>query len=192
MQPNLKVKKYKHKAISQIDLLRTSKSGIGKLLEQSFIDLGHTHNSLEGVDLPLLAGGIELKTKDVNSTSAWTIGKMSHARVLSTPYAESFIKEKMQRQWHFVYDMAGNVWDDRLYDFTDQAIQERCEAAYEEGRWEIIKGIKGNGNNTQTYDIGIWQRDSTGSWSWRITVPGMKNLKEMSKVSKVKNDLFAF
>ena len=152
---------------------------VGYWVEDQLEKNGHNINRGKGPDLKDL--GVEVKTRNLSSRSAHTVGRMTTQDIIDTPYEDSHLKDKIQSQYRVEYDQYGNVHSSRVYDFTDTDIQDLLKDSYEKGRAEISQGMFGK-NNTKTYGVGIFQRDNDSEqWQWRITNSGMKKIKTMSQ-----------
>lgn len=152
---------------------------VGYWVEDQLEENGHKINRGKGVDLDDL--GVEVKTRKISSKSAHTVGRMTTQDIVNTCYDDSALKDKIQTQYRVEYDEYGNIRSSKVYDFTDEGIQDLLRESYEAGRAEISQGMDGK-NNTKTHGVGIFQRDSDKEqWQWRVTDSGMKKIKTMSR-----------
>jgi hypothetical protein len=109
----------------------------GKFVENLLIAKGLPLQKGVGADLRLY--GLEVKTRDLDSTSAQTIGTMHPDLIKNTAYTDSLIKEKFQQQYR-VYTKDQIIVEDRIVDFSNPTIQKLIEGAYETARSAIING----------------------------------------------------
>jgi len=131
-----------------------------------------------GVDVP--AHGFEVKSRDVDSTSAQNIGKMLPEDIKVTPYSESPIHDKIQQQLRVKTQNQVIVSAD-MYDFTNPFIQQKIEESYEAARAKIIAGDDSNYIYGGPY--GIFERTSpktSRSYDFRLTDGAMTKLENMS------------
>lgn len=173
----LKVKKLKH-GIVKHQVVPSDPALVGKWVEDTLEENGHIINRSAGVDLEDL--GLEVKSRKISSKSAHTIGRMTTNDIINTPYNNSPIKKKIQTQYRVEYNDDCEVVDAKIYDFSEEWIQELIESSYEEGRSEIAAGI--HKNHTKTYGVGIFEKDKDKDlWQYRITASGMKKIKIMAE-----------
>jgi hypothetical protein len=150
-------------------------SGVtGHHIEKLHAEVGMPVHPGKGPDYPDY--DLEMKSKDVDSASAWTIGNMTREDIINTPYKNSSIKDKLQQHYH-VYHKDSVITDQKLYDFRSDYIQKRLEEAYEESRQRIINGKDGYVAGT-TY--GYFEKQKSGNYQFRIRVVSMEKLKNMS------------
>jgi len=136
------------------------------------------HRHGPGVDVP--AYGFEVKSRDVDSTSAQNIGKMLPEDIKVTPYSESPIHDKIQQQLRVKTQNQVIVSAD-MYDFTNPFIQQKIEESYEAARAKIIAGDDSNYIYGGPY--GIFERTSpktSRSYDFRLTDGAMTKLENMS------------
>jgi len=100
--------------------------------------------SERGVDLYLHNQGIEVKTRDIDSTSPHTLGTMTTAAIIQTPYEYSPMFDKFQKQFR-VKTQNNVIISAEVYDFSIPHIQEKIKEGYENGRKQIADG------NTYSY-----------------------------------------
>lgn len=145
----------------------------GQYVEKLHAEIGMPVQPGKGPDYP--NHDLEMKSKDVDSTSAWAIGTMTREDIINTPYKNSPIKDKLQQHYH-VYHKDSVITDQKLYDFRSDYIQERFEEAYEESRQKIINGESGYVSGT-TY--GYFEAKNSG-YQFRISVSAMEKIKTMA------------
>jgi hypothetical protein len=150
-------------------------SGVtGQFIEDAHAKLGMPVQPGKGPDYPEY--DLEMKSKDVDSTSAWTIGNMTREDIINTPYKNSSIKDKLQQHYH-VYHKDSVIIDQKVYDFRSDYIQERFEKAYEESRQAIVNGGSGYVRGT-TY--GYFEEKESDNYQFRISVGAMEKIKNMT------------
>lgn len=160
-------------------------NSVGRWVEDTLESKGHNVNRSSGVDLPDC--NVEIKTRNVNSKSAHTIGSMTTDSIINTPYDQSPIKDKIQIQYRVEYNSYGDIHTNGNFDFTEPWLQDLIRKAYESGRQEISNGMNGK-NNTKTYGVGIFQKDKhKDQWQFRITNAGMKKIKRIAKQPSFKH-----
>lgn len=159
----------------------------GEFVEGVLKEEGYVLQDGQGPDIPGL--GVEVKSRCNTATSPNTVGKMSVADIINTPYRESPIFKKIQLQFRVVYDKyTREVLNPKIVDFTDKHIQEIIEDAYETGRQQFKEGLRGP--YIKGTQWGHWELDkqTQNSYSFRIPDKRMKDLVSMSTSSF--NDLF--
>lgn len=154
----------------------------GAAFEDVLAQKGNPVSKGDRVDYPKY--GLEVKTKDVKSTSANTVGSMTYENICSTPYNESPISEKIKQQLRVKVEN-GVVVNAKVYDFSPKFIQDAIKDAYEAGRARLIQD-----GNKSTYipgtSFGYFERkknkgEYTNSWAFRIRTTSMDKLENMSK-----------
>ena len=177
------VKEIKHRKIEPEEYAGKRPDERGRHFENVLEEHGHYVNRSAGVDLVAL--DTEVKTKDINSNSPWSIAAMTTDDVIHTSYKDSPVYEKMQRHLQQQHDKYGNTYGSKVYDFSHKQTQNKIEQSYEACRRELteryINGTASGWNNTKTHGIGCFQREKLEGqwreqWRFRISVNGMKNL----------------
>lgn len=151
----------------------------GRKLESVIKAHGVEFNFGSGPDLPDY--GIEVKSRCITAVSPQTVGSMSVKSIIKTPYEQSLICEKIQRQIRVSIDDTGNVIAADFHDFTDCFSQDLIREAYEHARQQVIadptiKHTKVSGH------VGYFERTSTmveGQLAFRISHTKMKKLIEL-------------
>ena len=165
----------------------TKNGHAGRYVEQELIKQGFELDTHGIIDIPKL--DVEVKTRDVDATSAQTVGSMTPEDIKHTPYRQSNIFKKFQKQFR-VHIKDNVIVDAKLVDFEWNEIQNRVESSYEAARQRIVNG------ETKDYvpggKYGYFERTVAGSESYdfRIRDKYMKQLESMSR-STAKN-LFTF
>jgi hypothetical protein len=168
----------------------TTDGSNGQLIENALEDMGFPIDRSATTDLP----GMEVKSKSMHSSADWSIGRMTYAAIVNTPWADSTVKKKMQRQYQVTIaenpsDASGVVTSAKVVDFTNPKIQEKLEAAYEDCRQQLIdSGSYKHG--TVRSDIAYFEYKIGNSYQFRIKNAKMKQL--ISIASAESNPLFDF
>jgi hypothetical protein len=128
------------------------KSLLGKQLPSNLYgDAGRTcENLLEDIGVPINRGagcdiltlGWEVKSRKTNATSAQTITSMHPGDIISTPYRDSPVYEKIRKQLRFTSDESDVIIAIDLCDFDQDYIQDILEAGYERARIMIATNPK--------------------------------------------------
>jgi len=105
---------------------------------------------------------------------------MTPEDIKSTPYRESVVHDKLQRQYR-VKTKDRVIVSDRVYDFTAPYIQEKIEQCYEAARQKIIQGDESNYTSGGSYGLFERQTDGPRSYQFRFTDGAMKKLEAMSR-----------
>ena len=130
-----------------------------------------------GPDIPSV--NLEVKTRDLDATSAQSVGSMTPEDIVKTPYRESVIFEKLQQQYR-VKTKDQVIVSAEVYDFSSPNIQEKIEASYEAARQKIIDGD--NNDYVSGGKYGYFERTVKGSRSYefRFAHGAMKKIENMS------------
>jgi hypothetical protein len=176
---------------------------IGKLVEDEMEDLGYDINRGKGADL--LAIGVEIKSRDLNATSAQSIGSMTSLDIASTSFRDSVIFEKFQQQFrvHHIKKLDGStvIVSAKMYNFAYPKIQDAVEAAYEAGRAAMIDQLDNCNGQCDDYvrgklpngllACGYWERkENSNSFDFRLPTTVMEQFEEIAINSS--NKLFDF
>lgn len=132
----------------------------------------------QGIDVPTY--GFEVKSRDLDSTSAQSIGKMLPENIKITPYAKSPIYDKVQQQLR-VKTQDQVIISADMYDFSHPYIQQKIEESYEAARANIIAGD--NSNYISGGPYGYFERtnpNTSRSYDFRLTNGAMQKLENMS------------
>jgi hypothetical protein len=163
--------------------VRQNCGNIGRWAERQLKEHGHVINNGIGCDLPNY--GVEVKTRKNESSSPHTMGSMKIEDIIATPYDQSPIFDKVQRQYRIHYSDEGQVvTDSQVYDFSEEYIQDKLREAYEIGRKRIARNealgyhppyVKGTAYGQ--FEI----TDSCNSYRFRIPHGKMKIIETISK-----------
>jgi len=165
----------------------TQKHGnVGRCIESMLEAFGNRVSRNRGVDLPV--DGIEVKTRNESAVSPQTIGSMSHQSIVDTPWHQSSIKEKIQKQYRIKYKESLDhlnesiVTSEQVYDFSCPEIQDKLEEAYEFGRNHLSQFRPGNGPNC-TPTSGQWgyfEQQADGQYQFRVADKTMKKMESIA------------
>ena len=168
----------------------------GRLLENGLRDQGFPVDPHATVDLPGVnksSPGIEVKSRSKTTSSMHTIGTMTHAAIIDTPWNETTFKQKLQQQYRVTIStnpFTGEIdADGTMVDFTDPEIQKLFEEAYENCRSQLI--AQGDIIPKQTItggQFGALEHKNGKSYAMRIPDSGMK--KVIKHATSTYNKLF--
>jgi len=175
---------------------------IGRWIEDEIQRRGYSVNRGYGPDLKDM--GVEIKTRLESSTSGHTVGSMLGIDIVNTPWEQSNVCNKIQRQYRVYYNDE-NIVTDRtgIYDFTDPFIQELLRESYEYGRSVLSKYVYefDHGPDIEatvpSYIKGdkciayFEQQPETGQFQFRITAYGMRKIETMTRQTSF-TKLFTF
>jgi len=150
----------------------------GRYVEKELGKQGYLMSNAPGPDIPEIE--TEVKTRDLDAVSAHTVGRMTPEDIITTPYRESVVYTKLQRQYR-VKTKDRVIVSDRVYDFSAPYIQEKIEQCYEAARQKIIQGDERDYIPGGHY--GFFERQAGGprSYQFRFTDGAMKKLEAMSR-----------
>lgn len=185
---------------------------VGNFIDQHLKTQLNITNITSIVDLELL--GIELKSKDISTNSDWSIGSMTLADILKTPYRQSSVFQKLQALLLVTTDNTFQVVKDiGLYYFDIDEIQELLENSYEAARAKIQSRVINHASNVNQQiiagnynavlstvqfssfekfqgDYGKFEFTNNGmSFMFRISVPQMRHL---TTIAASQSALFEF
>ena len=165
---------------------------IGRWAETVMENNGHNMEHGAGCDMPDY--GVEMKTRKVESNSPHTVGTMRFDDIINSPYDQSLIFEKFQRQYRIHYSDEGQVvLSSEVYDLTEEFIQSKIREAYEEGRKKIIQNEL-NGFHPPYVKGTEWGHfevaESYSSYRFRIPNAAMKKIETAVKNAKTFKNLF--
>jgi len=146
--------------------------------EKKLIKRGVPLSNGPGADIPQC--DFEVKTRDLDATSAHTVGTMSARNIKSTPYKKSTIYHKLQQQYR-IKSRDQIIVSAEVYDFSAPHIQEKIEKCYEVARQKIIDGDQRNYVSGGYYGFFERMADGPRSYQFRFTDGAMKKLEAMSR-----------
>jgi hypothetical protein len=146
---------------------------VGRFIEKGLAKNGHNVNTGKGIDLP--EENLEVKSRKTESTSAHTIGSITREHIKTTPWHDTDLKAKCQRQYRVSYsDNESVIKEAKIYDLTDPYIQEKFEEGYEAGRKLIIEGNEGDYIRGSKW--GYFEKQTDNSYQYRIPHSSMKTI----------------
>jgi len=150
---------------------------VGRFVESKLEQVGHNVNKGKGIDLP--EEELEVKSRKKKSKSAHSIGSITIDEIKSTAWDNTNLKQKCQRQFRISYDDVKSVISEaKIYDLTDNYIQEKLKEGYESGRKMIIEGNRNDYIRSSKWTC--FQRQTDNSYQFRIPDSAMKSILEIS------------
>ena len=149
----------------------------GRYIHEELGEQGYPMSNAPGPDIPEIE--MEVKSRDLDATSAHTVARMTPEDIKLTPYRKSVVHDKLQRQYR-VKTKDQVIVSDRVYDFTVPYIQEKIEQCYEAARQKIIQGDESDYISGGSYGFFERQADGPRSYQFRFTDGAMKKLESMS------------
>jgi hypothetical protein len=117
---------------------------VGRLVEDLTEAEGYPINRGKGADIKQLQ--VEIKTRQIEATSAHTIGKLRISDIITHSWEESALYQKAQRQFRVFHSKDTlSITKTMLVDFRPEHIQSKIKESYEEARKEIIRQYQTNG-----------------------------------------------
>ena len=150
----------------------------GRYIHEELGEQGFPMSNAPGPDIPEIE--TEVKSRDLDAISAHTVGRMTPEDIKSTPYRESMIYQKLQRQYR-VKTRDQVIVSAEIYDFSASHIQEKIEQCYEAARKKIIQGDERNYIPGGYFGFFERQADGPNSYQFRFTDGAMKKLEAMSR-----------
>lgn len=156
-------------------------NGSGQAIEQMLIEQGiPVDTRTAGPDIQVDGyTPVEVKSRDIDSTSAQDVCKMSAAYIIKTPYRSSRVFEKTQRQYR-VKTKDQVIISAEIVDFSPKFIQDKIEESYEICRKKIIAGDKSNYIYGTAWGYLEQTNKNSKSYSFRIGHGAMKSLESMA------------
>ncbi len=160
----------------------------------------HVHEELSKI-LPMNRGngpditsaGLEIKSRQIHSKAAHTQCSMTRESIINTPYTNSPLKEKMQKQLRVkVNSDIGIKVEERIYDMSDDEIQLPLEEDYEHCRQQLANGCKGIIRSAPNGLVILEEiKNKNDRYKIRITNNGMKTIENRSlRDKKAWNEIF--
>lgn len=151
----------------------------GRAAENMLNSMGVRINRGHGPDI--LGIGTEVKTRDLNSTSPQTVADMTLEEILSTPYEQSHVFEKIQRQLR-IYIKENVIVSAEFYDFSSQNIQDKIKKAYNHAQAQLIANPNLVATSARGNFFGYFEKCSgKTSYSFRMTDHHYQVLEAMSR-----------
>ena len=157
-------------------------NGAGQAIEQILINQGiPIDTTTAGPDIQVDGyTPVEVKSRDIDSTSAQDVCKMSADYIKKTPYRNSRVFEKTQRQYR-VKTKDQVIISAEIFDFSPKFIQDKIEESYEICRKKIIAGDKSNYIYGTAWGYLEQTNKNSKSYSFRIGYGAMKSLESMAQ-----------
>lgn len=158
---------------------------IGVLVEDVMEDGGYKMSRGTGVDIPGL--GAEVKSKNSESKSAYSMGSLHIDTIKHYDYDKSPIKEKCQTIFKVTHSQTFmEVTGARVLDFSKEFIQDKFRDAFNTARDKMLAGDSANYIKGHDDAWGYLERKKkngkpTNNWAFRIPVDKMTNIEGMAK-----------
>jgi len=167
------------KALVGMSVPKQKHGNIGRITQGVMENNGYQFNNYVGVDIPSLE--TEVKSKGLESNSAYKIGSMTLDDILTYPYDDSPLKEKLQNIFIVEHSQTFmKVTNAQLYNYGKESIQSILRHAYNSSREILIK--KQSGTYARGKDAwGYFEHQNSNSWQFRLPVVNMKKLMGMSR-----------
>ena len=149
----------------------------GRYIEKELGEQGYPMSNRSGPDIPEIE--MEVKSRDLDATSAQTVARMISEDIKLTPYRKSVVYDKLQRQYR-VKTKDQVIVSAEVYDFSTPYIQEKIEKCYETARQKIIQGDESDYISGGFYGFFERQADGPKSYQFRFTDGAMKKIESMS------------
>lgn len=119
----------------------TNTGNVGTFIDSHLKQQMNITNTTTLVDLASL--GIEVKSKDIHTSTDWSIGSMTLQDILSTPYNKSSVYQKLQALLLVTTDDTFQVIKDiGLHYFDIDEVQKLLEESYEDARAQIQHQVR--------------------------------------------------
>lgn len=174
-----KVKQFKlSKHLIGVSVPQTKDGHAGRYVEDLIESMGVPINRGEGCDIKDY--GLEVKSRDLDATSAHTVCKMNPEDIKSTSYRNSKVFKKFQQQLR-VKIKDSKIVSAEVYDFSPLQIQELIEEAYSVAQTKIINGTEEDYISGTHW--GYFERTSKDrkEYDFRIACGAMEELEAMAK-----------
>lgn len=165
---------------------------VGMIIEDILQDRGYQMNRGPGIDM--VNEGLEVKSRNEDSTSNHSIGSMSAQSIINTPWKGSEMQKKTKRQLRVKWkddNGAAIVTESKVYDFSKNHIQSRLEQDYEHVREELRKG-NGNSFISSPNKFIQLQKQKSDRYQVRIYNKAMKIMEDFDAKIKPLTDNFDF
>lgn len=172
------------KALMGMSVPKEKHGNVAQLVQDTMIDLDYEFDTSGSVDIPKLK--TEVKSKGVESRSAWSVGSMTLEDIISYDYDSSPLKEKIQTVYIVEHSQTfREVVSTRTLDFSKESIQEIIRYGYNSARDSFIEGDRSSyikGKDAWCYFENKKKKGvMTNSWALRIPVDKMKILEGMAR-----------
>jgi predicted HicB family RNase H-like nuclease len=156
----------------------------GRFVENKLESMGVQVNRGHGPDF--IDYGLELKTRDVDATSAQTVADMHLEDIVIFDYKDSHVFKKFQQQLR-VYIKDNIIVSADVYDFSHSSIQCLMEQAYDHAKKQLINCNDLTRTEYKGY-YGYFEKVDANrkTFSFRLSKSDMEALEGMAK-SNYKN-----
>ena len=164
------------------DVPKKDKGEAGRFIEREIHDITGTQNG-KGCDIE--AWGVEIKSRDIDSTSAITIGSEHIDTIKNEPYENTAICEKTQHII-LVKTQDRKIIDIEYLNFSDDNIQHQARASYNHGQKILKQGLNANPNYVETDGHPFYFENTThenDSWAFRIRWQKLCQLNQQTKTT---------
>ena len=149
----------------------------GRAVEALLESMGVPINRGHGADI--LVYGLEVKSRDVDATSAHTIADMHAIDIINNDYKHSHVWEKFQQQLR-IKIKSGVIIEARVYDFSAPHIQALVEKAYNNAK-TLITMNENVGYTPYEGFYGYFEKCAGHtSYSFRLSSEDMRVLENMA------------
>jgi len=161
---------------------------IGRWVENYLALQGYKINKGFGIDL--LGLNLEIKTRDVNATSAQTITSLSLPNLVNYDWNRGPAKHKIARQYRVLYKQldAGSsiVVESGVFDFTKSGIPQILRYDFDVNRRYFIDYLEEHGEYPKYVNKGsgwlfLERTTEREFWQVRLTNSNMNKLENMTK-----------
>jgi hypothetical protein len=145
----IKLSSWMFKGVKGLNLPQRSASNTGNVgtYIDSYIKTQLNISDVSSI-VDLEAYGIEIKSKDINTNSDWSIGSMTLEDILKTPYSGSSVCKKLQALLLVDTDDTFRIVKDiGLYYFDMPEIQKLLKDSYESARSQIQSVVTNHASN---------------------------------------------
>lgn len=161
--------------------LPTHMGGVaGRAFEQIMKKDGFPINNGKGAD-----GGpqydLEVKTRATEATSPVSVATMRKCDIISTPFEDSVVCEKLQHQLR-VKTENGIIIENEVYDLSQAHVNDLYKEAYETARQNIANGNITAGGTAPGTKWGYFEKKNgtKDSWVFRSSNSAMKKVESMA------------
>jgi len=165
-----------------------SYGNIGRYVENYLASKGYKINKGFGIDLVGLK--LEIKTRDINATSAQTVTSLSLPNLLNYDWQRGPARHKITRQYRVLYKQLDSkssiVVESGVFDFTKSGIPSILESDFDINRRYFIDYVEKHGEYPKYVNQGsgwlfLERTTENEVWQVRITNRNMNKLEAMTK-----------
>jgi len=165
-----------------------SYGNIGRYVENYLASQGYKINKGFGIDLVGLK--LEIKTRDINATSAQTVTSLSLSNLLKYDWQRGPARHKITRQYRVLYKQLDSkssiVVESGVFDFTKSGIPSILKSDFDINRRYFIDYVEKHGEYPKYVNQGsgwlfLERTTENEVWQVRITNRNMNKLEAMTK-----------